>query len=322
MPAGLGYSDRGEALARLVLAGTAPVDSDTGQLITRSLITGDVPATPVSAANLVKIVDWIAAAGPPPIAVESTTHRWLGPWIGSVRSAGLDGPVARHVHLDEGAVRRVLGAGMRFDVVRSALTEVAWSWAAREARRLARAPLAGSGFDAMGSVIGIVSTESHDARADSEARRDVVRGRQRALWSRVQGYLSKPLPGPARAAVGLFGSPARNAVLPSTERELEYWRDHRDLSIGREALAFEYLLLATLWEERETNGYFAVGAEPPPRALVHRVDEEVYLRPLVELDEDGVEAYLRWRSDLAANGPAPLQLAAERFFAEGREEPA
>jgi hypothetical protein len=245
--------------------------------------------------------------------------RLLRPWIGSVRSAGLDGPVARHVDLDEDAVRRVLGAGMHFAAGRRRLGHAAWRWAAHESRRLASNEVAGAGFDAIGSVVGIVAIEGQNALAGEAARQDLERDRQRSLWAQVQGFASKPLPGPARVVIGVVGAPLRGRLLPGNGHELTHWREHRDRSVGHDALALEYLVMATLWDEREANGYFGVpGGRPPASLTVDRGSGPV-LRTLVGLDEAGVADYLAWRSHLADGRPAPVQLAAERFLAEGRE---
>jgi hypothetical protein len=227
--------------------------------------------------------------------------------------------VARHVVLDEAAMRRVLGSGMRFSAVRAHLGTAAWDWAGREARRLAADEIAGSGFDAIGSVVGIVAIEGQNGIADRQAGRDLERDRQRAVWSQVQGLASKPLPGPARVLVGALGAPLRGELLANTDHELRHWREHRDRAVGHDALALEYLVLATLWEEREANGYFAIPGGAPPASLLSDRQGGQVLRPLVGLDGQGVADYLAWRSRLADGRPAPVQLAAERFLAEGRE---
>lgn len=135
----------------------------------------------------------------------------------------------------------------------------------------------------------------------------------------MQGLALKPVPGVARLVAGAVGPPIRDEVLPDTAHELTHWREHRDLDVGHDGLAVEYLVMATLWEEREANGYFEVPCGRPPVALTVTGRGRVELRPLVELDEEGIADYLSWRSRLADGRAAPVQLAAERFLAEGRE---
>jgi len=319
LPADLGYGDGGLALTEVLVAGTAPIDGSTGEPITDPMITGQRPAQAVSAANLRKVVGWIGAHRRVPIGVEMGIDRLLRPWIGSVRSAGLDEPVTRHVDLDEGAARRVIAAGMRFDGGRRRLGEAAWAWAAREARRLASDEVAGVGFDAIGSVVGIVAIEAQNALAVRAVRQDLERHRQRTLWTQVQGLALKPIPGVARLVVGAVGPPIRDKVLPDTAHELSHWREHRDLDVGHDGLALEYLVMAALWDQREANRYFEIPGGRPSEALTVTGRGRVGLRPLVELDEKGVADYLSWRSRLADGRAAPVQLAAERFLAEGRE---
>jgi hypothetical protein len=319
LPASLGYGDGGLAVAELVIAGTAPVDAVTGRPIEEPLVTGRRPAHTLSAANLRKVVGWMGRPRAVPVGVEMAVGRLLTPWVGSIRSPGLDVAVTRHAALDESAVRRVLGAGMRFSTVREHLGAAAWDWAGRESRRLAAGEVAGVGFDAIGSVVGIVAIEGQNGVAGRQAGRDLERDRQRTLWSQVQGLVSKPLPGAGRALVGALGAPLRGELLANTHHELVHWREHRDRAVGHDALALEYLVLATLWEERDANGYFSAPGGAPPASLLSGRPGRPRLRPLVGLDETAVAEYLAWRSRLADGRPAPVQLAAERLLAEGRE---
>jgi hypothetical protein len=317
--ADLGYADLGLAVAEVLVSATAPVDPVGGRLITEPLVTGQRSARVTSAANLTKLVDWMYGSGRAPVGVEMSVDRLLGPWVGSLRSGGLDEGVTRHVALDEEAVRGVLGAGMRFRGVRDRLSAAAWSWAGRESRRLATGPISGVGFDAIGSVVGIVSVEAQNGWARDAARRDLERDRQRSLWSLVQGQAVKPLPPPGRAVVGVLGRPTRDELLPDTDLELTHWREHRDLRLGHEALALESLVVATLWDHRADNGYFEGPDRLPPPSLTIDRGDGPELRPLATLGPDEVVDYLRWRSLLTDGRPAPVQLAAERFLAEGRE---
>jgi hypothetical protein len=108
-------------------------------------------------------------------------------------------------------------------------------------------------------------------------------------------------------------------LLADTGDELAHWQEHRDRALGHDALALEYLVMATLWDAREANGYFAHPGGRPPASLTVDHGGGPELRPLIGLDEQGVADYQAWRSDLADGRPAPVQLAAERFLAEGRE---
>jgi hypothetical protein len=317
--AGVGYGDGGLAVAEVLVAGTAPVDPAPGRLVAEPLITGQRPVHPVTATNLAKVVDWMSRSRSVPVGVEMSVGRLVGPWIGSVRSGGLDGGVVRHAPLDEDAARRVLGSGMRFGGVRDRLRQAAWSWAGREARRMAARSVSGAGFDALGSVVGIVSVEAQNARARAATGQDLERDRQRSLWSFVQGLAAKPLPGALRTVVGTVGGPVRDRLLPDADLELVHWREHRDRDIGHDALAFEYLVATTLWDHREANGYFDTVGGRPPASLTVDHGHGPELRPLVGLGQDAVADYLAWRSRLADGRPAPIQLAVERFVSEGRE---
>ncbi|MEL7209977.1 MAG: hypothetical protein AAGK32_17375, partial [Actinomycetota bacterium] len=222
LPASLGYADGGRALADLVVAGTAPIDPRDGSVVSEPLLSGERHAHPASAANLRRIVGWMATSGPVPVELERSTDRVLRPWIGSVRGGGLGAGTEPHVVLDEGAARRALAAAMDHERTRIALGDAAWTWAAAESARLAAAPVTGAGFDAIGSVVGIVSSEAQDARGRAAVTADVERANLRALWAWVEGVAAKALPPSGQATVATVGDPIRDDLLPATDLELDH----------------------------------------------------------------------------------------------------
>ena len=107
----------------------------------------------------------------------------------------------------------------------------------------------------------------------------------------------------AGAAGGVASGAAADLLVDEPDRELGVLRD-LPAALVEEQRSFPYLVLATLWENRATNGLFAVfglegmashgRAAPPPRVLL---DPSGHLRPWGSLDEDGRDAWADWRND-------------------------
>ena len=319
LPAELGYMDTGDAIGAVVVAGTAPRTA-AGTLVTTPLVTGQVADLGTAAANLQRIVRWVATAG----VLSPGLHARLGevarPWIGSFRSAGLDDVVTAHVSIDEGEGRAFLRRASEWAAGARQIRLAAWRWAAAEVTRLAGPAHRGAaGFDAVGSVLGIVSIAAHDAAAATARHSDARRRAIGELWDDVAtGALRRVhplLPGIGGRGVGA----ALDRLLPEADLELTHWREVRDETIGAEYLALDYLVVSELWRARATNHYFdGPGRRPPPSVLVGGAGQAA-VRPLAGLSETATAEYLRWRSALAAERPGPMQAAGERFLAEGRE---
>jgi hypothetical protein len=311
LPGACTYLDGGLALARFLEAGTAPLDERGG--VVRAPLTSDRVARYAAAgSNARRVIHWIGRHQDTSLGVQLALGRIARPWIGSFRSAGLDGVVARHLDLDEHRARAFLRYAQARDSVAAELWDAAWDWAGAEVDQLARG--ADAGFDAVGSVLGMVTVTGLDAEALAAERADRRAVRLNSLWRRVSGLVTGRLPWAAREVASRL---AARVQLPA-DRELAHWRDVRDLAVAHEYLALDYLVASSLWARRAENGYFA-GRPPPAAVLVAPDRPELGLRPPLTLAPGAVTAWVAWRSRLAAGRPAPLQTAGDQFLAETRD---
>jgi hypothetical protein len=294
LPGRCAYLDGGVTLARFLLAGTA------------------------EAYNARRVIEWIGANQTTPLAVQLALGDLARPWIGSFRSAGLDGAVDRPLDLDEDLARAYLRYAQARESVGDDLREAAWAWAAAEVDRLSGPGFDGSGFDAVGSVLGMVTVTALDADAARAAEADERIRRDNELWRRVVGEVQGPLPQVVRRLAEPLVRRTMDRVLPEADHLLTHWQELRDPAVLHEALALDYLVASALWRHRDENGYFAW--RPPPGELLLDPDHpELGLRPPLGLDEDDAEAWTAWRSWLATGRPAPMQLAGDTMLAETRQ---
>ena len=314
LPRSLAYADGGVAVAELLLAATTPLDG-RGALVTDPLVTASSVHPGREGDNTRRVIEWIGAHREAPLAVQASLGRLARPWIGSFRSAGLDAVVARPVVIDEALARACLTYGQALDHVADDLQDAAWTWAAAELAPLSGAALRGVGFDAVGSVLGIVTVTGLDAEAAGARARDQRLLRQNALWRRVTGLALDRLPSPARPVAGPIAAAALDRVLEPADHELHHWSELRDLRVAHEYLALDYLVASGLWARRDENGLPA----PPAVLLIDPHRPAAGLRHPLDLDEAGVTAWTRWRSAQADGGPAPRQLAGDQFLAETRD---
>jgi hypothetical protein len=296
LPGAAGYLDGGVALARVLLAATTPVDvSEPG----------------LAGINAQRVIEWIGRHRSAPLAVHVELGRLAAPWIGSFRSPGLDAVVARPLPLHEGAARSFLTYAQLQARAADDLEDAAWRWAATELDHLARRPGA-AGFDAVGSVLGTLTDTGLDADALEAVDEDRRIDRQVTLWHRASQLALARLTGPARRLVSPLVGQVLDRVLPVPDHELRHWRDVRDPAVLHRHLALDYLAASTLW---------AHGRLPPPpsQLLVDPDHPDRGLRNPLTLTTADAERWRRWRSAMAAHGPAPLQVAGDAFLAETRE---
>ena len=309
----LGYLDGGVALAGVLQAAATP-QTIRGTPMLDPLLT----TTPVHPGregdNARRIIEWIGAHPEVPLAVHAELGHLARPWIGGFRTVGLDRVLRPPVVLEEGLARAYLAYAQARDHVDEHLQDAAWSWAAGELDHLAATGATGPGFDAVGSVLGIVTVTRLDADATRAAAVDQRIGRQDVLWRQVARLAVERLPPPASGLADPVVSRALDRFLASTDHELTHWRDLRDLAVAHEYLALDHLVANVLWAE---------DPEPippaPPVLLVDPDRPRLGLRPPVDLDEAGVAAWTRWRSALAGHGRPARQVAGDQFLAETRD---
>ena len=293
LPGAAGYLDGGVALARVLLAATAPDGAG------------------LAAVNAQRVIEWIGRHQTAPLAVHVELGRLAAPWIGSFRSPGLDALVPRPLPLDEQVARDFLTYAQLQDRAVDDLEDAAWRWAAVELDHLARRPGAG-GFDAVGSVLGTVTDTGLEAQAMAAVDEDRRIARQVALWHRASQLALARLTGPARQLASPLVGHVLDRVLPVPDHELRHWRDARDPAVLHRHLALDHLAASTLW---------AHGRLPPPpsQLLLDPARPELGLRNPLDLDAADTARWQAWRSAMAAHGPAPLQVAGDAFLAETRE---
>ncbi len=310
----LAYLDGGVAVAQLLLAATTPLDAD-GAPVVGPLVTASPVHPGREGDNARRVIEWIGAHQEAPLAVQASLGRLARPWIGAFRSPGFEAVVARPVVIDEALGRACLVYGQALDHVAEELQEAAWTWAAVELDPLSGADVRGVGFDAVGSVLGIVTVTGLDAEAERAEARDQQVLREGALWRRVTRLALDRLPSPLRPIAGPVADAALDRILERADHELRHWSELRDLRVAHEYLALDYLVASTLWAHRDENGLVA----PPPGLLADPSRPAAGLRHPLRLDATGVEAWARWRSAQADGVPAPRQLAGDQFLVETRE---
>lgn len=296
LPGGCSYLDGGRALAEVLELGTAPP----------------------SAGNARRVIEWVGAHRDVPLAVHLALGRIARPWIGGFRSAGLTSGLPTPVRLDEALARAYVTYASARAGVAAEIQDAAWAWAGTTLHELAGRRRPGAGFDAVGSVLGVVTVAGLDAEAEAAAAADRRTARLAGLWRQVTGQVLGRLPWLARRAVDPVVRRGMARLFP-TDRALVHWRDERDAAVLHEHLALDYLAASLLWQRRADNHYFAGPDRRPPAAvLVDPRRPELGLRSPLDLDEDGVAAWTAWRSRLAAGHTAPLQAAGDRFLADTR----
>ncbi|MET0160805.1 MAG: hypothetical protein ABW279_15085 [Acidimicrobiales bacterium] len=309
----LGYLDGGVALAGVLLAATTPLTFRGTPMFDPLLTTSPVhPGR--EGDNARRIIEWIGAHPEVPLAVHAELGHLARPWIGAFRTVGLDRVLRPPVVLDEGPARAYLAYAQARDHVDEHLQDAAWSWAAGELDHLAATGATGPGFDAVGSVLGIVTVTRLDADATRGAAVDRRIGRQDMLWRQVARLGVERLPPPVSGVADPIVSRALDRFLASTDQELTHWRDLRDLAVAHEYLALDHLVANVLWAEDPE-----LIPPPPPVLLVDPGRPRLGLRPPVDLDEAGVAAWTRWRSALAGHGRPARQVAGDQFLAETRD---
>jgi hypothetical protein len=294
----LAYLDGGVALARVLLAATTPADRFDG----------------LAAVNAQRVIEWVGRHQHVPLAVHAELGHLATPWIDSFRSSGLDGEVPRRLPLDEQAARGYLTYAQARDLAAEDLERAAWRWATVELDRLASHGRV-AGFDAVGSVLGMLTVTGLDARAAEAADEDRAIARQNVVWRRVTQLVIGRLSSPARLVVSPLATRALARVLPVPDRELRHWREGRDPAVLHEHLALDYLAASTLWRHRADHAV----PDPPSQLLVDPSHPERGLRNPITLSAADADRWRRWRSVMAADGQASLQLAGDAFFAESRE---
>jgi len=310
LPAACGYSDGGVALARVLLAATTPLDR-TGAVVTAPLTTASPVDLGMAGVNAHRVIDWIGRHRDTPLAVQAELGRLAAPWIGSFRSAGLDGVVRRHLALDEELARSYLSYGQLRDGVAEDLEDAAWRWADVELDRLAGPRFDGGGFDVVGSVLGIVTATRLDAEVVRAVEEDERTRRTNALWERVAHLTTSRLPAPARVVADAATGRLLDEVLPRADEELRLWREARDAEVLHEHLALDHLAASLLVAHGRLRPV-------PTRLLVDRADAGAGLRNPLTFDATDIRTWTEWRSRTAVGGPAPLQLAGDQFLAETR----
>lgn len=311
LPRSLAYLDGGVAVAELLLAATTPLDGG-GVPVVDPLGSASGVHSGREGDNARRVIEWIGTHREAPLAVQAALGRLARPWVGSFRSAGLDAVVARPVAIDEALGRAFLTYGQALERVAEDLQDAAWTWAAAELDPLSGAGLRGVGFDAVGSVLGIVTVTGLDADAARAEARDQRVLREGALWRRVTGLASERLPAPIRPVVGPVVGAGLDRVLEEADHELSHWSELRDLRVAHQYLALDYLIASTLWARHNENSL----AAPPPGLLVDPSRPAAGLRHPLALDATGVAAWTHWRSAQADGGPAPRQMAGDQFLAE------
>ncbi len=309
LPGELAYADGGVALARVLLAATTP-EGHPGPLTTLSPVD-----TGLAGVNAQRVIEWIGEHRDAPLAVQAEIGRLATPWIGSFRSPGLDEVVRQHLPLDPELGRAFLTYGQARAGVDDDLQQAAWQWAAAELHDLCGPRFDGAGFDAVGSVLGTVTITRLDADVERAVGEDERLRRQADLWHRAGDLVLARLPSPARQAAEAVTERAIDRVLPVADRELALWREGRDEAVLHEHLALDHLAATMLWSRRADNDYVS---RVPRRLLVDPSDPDQGLRTPLTLDAADIEAWTRWRADLAAGGAAPLQVAGDQFLAETR----
>jgi hypothetical protein len=320
LPGSLAYLDGGVALARVLLAATAPVDH-AGAVVDGPLTTRSPVDPGLAGINAQHVIEWVGRHRTVPLAVHAELGHLATPWIGSFRSAGLDGVVRRHLPIDHDLGRAYLTFAHAREVAAEALQDAAWRWAAAELHDLSgshfgAAGVGAAGFDAIGSVLGVVTTARLDAEAEVAVDEDVHLARQAALWRRAAQLVLSRVPGPARRLASEVVSVGLHRVLPVADHELRHWRDGRDPAVLHEYLALDYLVASNLWARRAVNGF---PSDVPSPLLVDPADPDQGLHNPLTLSAADAAVWTRWRSGLAAHGPAPLQVAGDQFLAEGRD---
>jgi hypothetical protein len=293
LPGAAGYLDGGVALARVLLAATAPDDAGIG------------------AVNAQRVIEWIGRHRTAPLAVHVELGRLATPWIGSFRSPGLDAVVPRPLPLDEQAARDFLTYAQAQRRAADDLDDAAWRWASVELDRLAHRPGAG-GFDAVGSVLGTVTDTGLEAQAMAAVDEDRRIARQVALWERASQLALARLTGPARQLASPLVGHVLDRVLPVPDHELRHWRDARDPAVLHGHLALDHLAASILWADGRLD-------PPPTQLLLDPARPDLGLRNPLTFDAADADRWRRWRSAMAAHGPAPLQVAGDAFLAETRE---
>lgn len=314
LPRALAYLDGGVAVAGLLLAATTPLDG-LGHPVTDPLVTESAVHPGREGENARRVIEWIGTRREAPMAVQASLGRLARPWIGAFRSAGLDAVLALPLVVDEAQARAFLVYGQALDHVVDDLQEAAWWWAASELEPLAGVHGSGVGFDAVGSVLGIVTVTGLDAEATRAEARDRRVVRQGALWRRVTGLAVDRLPPPVRPIAGPVAGAVLDRMLERADHELRHWSELRDLRVAHEYLALDFLAASLLWAHHDENGL----AAPPPELLADATRPAAGLRHPLRLDPTGVAAWTRWRSAQADDGPAPRQVAGDQFLAETRE---
>ncbi len=314
LPGSTAYLDGGVALAAVLLEATTPLDArgapHTGPVVT---------STPVHPGregdNARRVIEWIGAHRQAPLAVQASLGRLARPWIGAFRSAGLDAVVRRPVALDEQLGRAYLRYAQALEHVGEELADAAWTWAAAEMDHLAGPGVRGVGFDAVGSVLGIVTVSGLDAEAVRAVTADRTARREGVLWRRATRLALERLPPPVRTVAHPVTDAVLDRVLARADHELRHWSEVRDLVVAHEYLALDFLAASVLWAHRAENDLL----EPPPSLLVDPDRPAAGLRHPLTLSATGVATWTRWRSAQADRGPAPRQLAGDQFLAETRE---
>jgi hypothetical protein len=314
LPGAAGYLDGGVALARVLVAATTPVDR-FGDVVDGPLTTLSPVDVGAAGVNAHRVIEWIGRHRDTPLAVQAELGRLATPWIGSFRSPGLDAVVRQHLALDEDLARAYLVYGQARDGVAEDLQEAAWGWAAAELDHLSGPRFDGRGFDAVGSVVGIVTTTGLDAEVERAAAEDERIRRQNQLWQRTVRLVVQRIPSPARPVASALARQTLDRLLPVDDRELQLWREDRDVAVLHEYLALDHLAASTLWARRADNHYLR---HVPTRLLVDPADPDLGLRNPLTFDAADLQAWTEWRSRLAAGGPAPLQVAGDQFLADGR----
>ncbi len=315
LPGAAAYLDGGVALAAVLRSATAPRDS-RGTLLEGPLTSLDRVVPGRAGDNARRVIEWIGEHRDVPLAVHLALPDLARPWIGSFRARGLD-DVVRHLDLQEALGRSYLTYAAARAGAGEAVRDAAWTWAATEARHGAGPGFDGSGFAAIGGVLGLVTASALDADAARAEAADLRQARGSSLWQRATTLALEQLPAAARRAVDPI---ARRALRRAGEgdRLLTHWRDERDDAVVHEYLALEFLVASTLWARRADNRYLR---RVPAALLVDPARPERGLRAPVTLDEREAATWRAWRTRLAARGPAPLQAAGEQFLLDSRRRP-
>jgi hypothetical protein len=309
----LAYLDGGVALAGVLVAATTPLTL-RGTPVLDPLLTTSPVHPGREGDNARRIIEWIGANREVPLAVQAEMGHLARPWIGGFRTVGLDRVLRPPLVLDEDLARAYLTYAQARDHVDEHLQDAAWLWAAGELDHLAATGATGPGFDAIGSVLGIVTITRLDAEADRAATADQRISRQNTLWRQVSRLAVERLPPPGPGLADPVVTRALDRALPPADHELAHWRDLRDSAVAHEYLALDHLVANVLW----THGPAPI-PPPPPELLVDPDRPALGLRRPVDLDPAGVAAWTRWRSALAGHGRPARQVAGDQFLAETRD---